>query len=50
MAKLMLLNNPVKVEQNPNRHNIFFDKTERPGAELTQDHHWRIFGEIQALL
>ena len=46
IAKLMLLNNPVKVEQNPNRHNIFYDKLERPRAELTQDHLDEILGDI----
>ena len=42
----MLLKNPVKIEQNPNRHNIYFDKIERPRAELTQDHLDEILGDM----
>ena len=50
IAKTMLLKNPVKIQMNPNRHNIFYKKVQRPRSELTQDHLDTVLGEISSSL
>ena len=46
LQKTMLLSDPVIIKTNPNRHNIFYRKIERPPSQQTNDHLDEILDEI----